>query len=62
MAPPSDAGSNAPICGFLTAERRAAAQKAILEAALDAIVTIDRQGRIVEFNPAAERVFGRQRL
>ncbi|MBI3779877.1 MAG: PAS domain S-box protein, partial [candidate division NC10 bacterium] len=31
---------------------------AILEAALDCIVTMDHEGRIVEFNPAAERTFG----
>lgn len=31
---------------------------AILEGALDAIVTIDYEGRILEFNPAAERLFG----
>jgi PAS domain S-box-containing protein len=31
---------------------------AILNAALDCIVSIDRQGRIIEFNPAAERTFG----
>jgi len=31
---------------------------AILEASLDAILTMDHQGRIVEFNPAAERCFG----
>jgi PAS domain S-box-containing protein len=30
----------------------------ILEAAVDAIVTLDHEGRIVEFNRAAERIFG----
>src|SRR3712207_966085 len=38
-----------------------ARKAAILEAALDAIVTIDHEGRIVEFNPAAERTFGYRR-
>jgi len=31
---------------------------AILDASLDAILTMDHEGRIVEFNPAAERCFG----
>ena len=31
---------------------------AILHAALDAIITIDTEGKVVEFNPAAEEVFG----
>ncbi len=35
-------------------------QAAILESALDAIVTIDAQGRVLAFNPAAERMFGRR--
>ena len=30
---------------------------AILESALDAIITMDHQGKIVEFNPAAEQIF-----
>ncbi len=34
---------------------------AILETALDAIITMDYQGRIIEFNPAAEKTFGRRR-
>jgi PAS domain S-box-containing protein len=34
---------------------------AILDSALDCIVTIDREGRITEFNPAAERTFGHRR-
>jgi PAS domain S-box-containing protein len=31
---------------------------AILESALDCVITIDHEGRIVEFNPAAEVTFG----
>ena len=31
---------------------------AILRAALDCIVSIDSHGKIIEFNPAAERTFG----
>lgn len=34
---------------------------AILESSLDCIITIDRQGRILEFNPAAENTFGYRR-
>ncbi|HEX6927515.1 MAG TPA: PAS domain S-box protein [Longimicrobiaceae bacterium] len=39
--------------------RRSEARKtAILDSALDCIVTMDHEGRITEFNPAAERTFG----
>jgi PAS domain S-box-containing protein len=42
--------------------RRSEARKAaILDSALDCIVTIDHQGCITEFNPAAERTFGYRR-
>jgi PAS domain S-box-containing protein len=42
--------------------RRGEARKsAILNSALDCIVTIDHEGCITEFNPAAERVFGYRR-
>ena len=34
---------------------------AILEAALDAIVTIDHEGKVSEWNPAAEKMFGHRR-
>jgi PAS domain S-box-containing protein len=35
-----------------------AGTRAIIENALDGIITIDHHGRIVAFNPAAERMFG----
>ncbi len=44
------------------AVRRAEALRgAVLESALDSVITINHEGRIVEFNPAAERTFGRRR-
>ncbi|MEQ1951496.1 PAS domain S-box protein [Mesorhizobium sp. CN2-181] len=33
-------------------------RRTVLEAALDGYVSIDREGRVLEFNPAAERIFG----
>jgi PAS domain S-box-containing protein len=51
-------------------EARAAARRlrdnearkaAILESALDAVVSMDASGAIIEFNPAAEAMFGRRR-
>jgi PAS domain S-box-containing protein len=47
----------------LLASERSARERAegILEAALDGIITIDDEGRIRDFNPAAERMFGRRR-
>jgi PAS domain S-box-containing protein len=38
-----------------------ALKSAILDTALDAIITMDGQGRVVEFNAAAERMFGHSR-
>src|SRR2546426_3188099 len=35
-----------------------ARKSAIVQSALDCIVSIDHEGKILEFNPAAERVFG----
>jgi PAS domain S-box-containing protein len=35
-----------------------APMRAVLQAALDAVVAIDVDGRVVEWNPAAERIFG----
>lgn len=35
--------------------------RAVLESALDSIITMDGKGRVVAFNPAAEKTFGYQR-
>src|SRR5205823_1786582 len=43
---------------LLESETRKAA---IVNTALDAIITIDHSGQIIEFNPAAENMFGYQR-
>jgi PAS domain S-box-containing protein len=42
-------------------KRSEARKAAILDSALDCIVTMDQEGRITEFNPAAERTFGYRR-
>jgi PAS domain S-box-containing protein len=46
------------LAGLIQSEAR---NRAVLEAALDAIVTVDETGTVVEFNPAAERTFGHAR-
>src|SRR5262249_10219097 len=45
------------------ADRRDSGERyrAVFEKALDAVITIDREGRILEFNPAAEQIFGHRR-
>jgi PAS domain S-box-containing protein len=35
-----------------------ARKRAVLDSALDCVITMDDQGRVLEFNPAAERTFG----
>ena len=39
-------------------KRSEARKAAILDSALDCIVTMDHEGHVTEFNPAAERIFG----
>lgn len=39
-----------------------ARREAILESSLDCIITIDHEGKILEFNPAAENTFGYRRF
>jgi PAS domain S-box-containing protein len=36
-----------------------ARKSAVFESSLDGVITIDHEGTVVEFNPAAERIFGR---
>jgi PAS domain S-box-containing protein len=36
-------------------------EAAILDASLDAVITIDHEGRVLEFNPAAQKIFGYER-
>src|SRR5207253_1994362 len=38
-----------------------ARKTAMLESALDCVITMDHEGKVVEFNPAAERTFGYRR-
>ena len=44
-----------------TEERNINLENAFLKVALDAVVSMDAGGRILEFNPAAEKIFGRER-
>ena len=47
--------------GRLSAESDRHAVSAYFEAALDCVIMADASGRVVEFNPAAERTFGYSR-
>jgi PAS domain S-box-containing protein len=57
-APSDTAGAPAGLDAVRTSDLLTAA---ILESALDCIITADHHGRITEFNPAAERTFGYRR-
>ena len=41
--------------------RGEAVRGAVLESAIDCVITMNHEGRVVEFNPAAERTFGYRR-
>lgn len=43
---------------MLQTERSNAHERAVMEAALDAIVVMNHEGRVTDFNPAAEKTFG----
>ncbi len=45
----------------LTLRESEARRAAILDTALDSVIAMDHRGRIVDFNPAAERTFGYRR-
>jgi diguanylate cyclase (GGDEF)-like protein/PAS domain S-box-containing protein len=53
-------GGSGLILGATVSDRDASRKRkaAMLEAALDCVISIDHLGHIVEFNPAAERTFG----
>ncbi|MAN74736.1 MAG: hypothetical protein CME84_11700 [Henriciella sp.] len=46
------------VSGLVAIERDAALRNAVIEAALDCIIMMDDKGIVVEFNPAAQFVFG----
>jgi PAS domain S-box-containing protein len=61
-------GFAAQLAGFVVRRRaeqavreRDALHSAILASSLDCVITIDHQGTVVEFNPAAQETFGYQR-
>ena len=45
----------------MTLRQSEARRAAILDTALDSVIAMDHEGRIVDFNPAAERTFGYRR-
>jgi PAS domain S-box-containing protein len=58
-ASPDERGDRTP-SGAASADARTP-YSAVVSASLDPVITMDDQGRIVEFNPAAEQVFGHRR-
>jgi len=43
---------------FAALQGALARKRAVIESSLDAVIAVDRRGRVLEFNPAAERMFG----
>jgi PAS domain S-box-containing protein len=59
-APSPDERDNRTHSGVAGADARTP-YSAVVSASLDPVITMDDQGRVIEFNPAAERVFGYRR-
>jgi len=55
------AAGAAALAGSRRGDRDAALARAVVASAPDAVVVVDDDGAVVEFNPAAERMFGRGR-
>ncbi len=62
-APPKPVGTSQEALGDVARERAESETRlrAMLESAIDAVVSVDSDGLLIEFNPAAERTFGWQR-
>ncbi len=55
---PSGAGGEHPPTRLSTVEESALAYEAVVASALDAVIVVDEDGRVVALNPAAEATFG----
>src|SRR6266550_2391594 len=60
-SPPPNWSCSSADTGRRAVRESEARSRSMLDSSLDAIIMIDEHGAIVEFNPAAERTFGRSR-
>lgn len=52
---------NETVLPHVSATGHGGVNQALLDSALDCIISMDQEGRVIEFNPAAERTFGYRR-